>query len=265
MLMPPGGSASQSSRPTRPGSQGRALLSAVLILASSVVIGLAGGAIWAAAAPRVVYQVYTLRPPTAYATNPETSAFIAADGWYCLIALAGGALIGLIGYLVGVRRYGPGPMAAIVVGSVAAAFIAAWLGHQLSGAPGFDHVLATSKIGTLLRAPISLGAHGALGFWPLGAAVVAGGIELVGVLKARHQEPYGGLPMPGMESFGTRAFPAHRYPGQPGAGQSGSGQPGSGQPGSGQPGAGQDPAASGQEANGAGGQQQDSEPGQAGR
>jgi hypothetical protein len=276
MLTPPGGSASPYSRPTRPGLRGRALLAAVLILASSVVIGLAGGAIWAAAAPRVVYLVQTLSPPTAYATNPETSAFIAADGWYCLIALVGGALIGLLGYLIGVRRYGPGPMAAVVVGSVAAAFIAAWLGHQLSGASGFDHVLATSRPGTLLRAPISLGAHGALGFWPLAAAAVAGGIELVGVLRARHQAPYGGMPMPGMESFDTRPFPAHRYPpqrypGQSGPGQTNSGQPSpgqasSGQASSGQPTSGQDPATFGQDAPGAGGQaQQDSEPGQGGR
>jgi hypothetical protein len=276
MLMPPGGSASPYSRPTRPGSQGRALLAAVLILASSVVIGLAGGAIWAAVAPRVVYQVQSLSPPTAYATNPETSAFIAADGWYCLVALAGGALIGLLGYLIGVRRYGPGPMAAVVVGSVAAAFVTVWLGHQLSGAPGFDHVLATSRPGTFLRAPISLGAHGAVGFWPLAAAAVAGGIELVGVLRARHQAPYGGMPMPGMESFDTRPFPAHRYPahrvpGQPSSGQASSGQASTGQASTGQASTGQastgrDPAASGQDVAGAGGHaQQDGESGQGGR
>ena len=271
MLMPPGGSASPSSRPTRPGPQGRALLAAVLILAGSVVIGLVGGAIWAAAAPRVAYQVASLHPPTAYATNPETSAFIAADGWYCVIALVGGALIGLLGYLVGVRRYGPAPMVAVVIGSVGAAFIAAWLGHQLSGGPSFDHVLATSKINALLHAPISLGAHGALAFWPLAAAAVAGGIELVGVLKVRRQEPYGGLPMPGIESFDSRPFPARRYregpsSGQPGPGQPGAAQPGFSQPGPGQASLGQDSAAFGQDAYGSGGQeQQDSGPGHGGR
>ena len=109
MLTPPGGPASPSSAEARPGSPGRALLTAVLIMVGSVLAGVAGGAIWAAVAPRVVYQVVTLNPPTAYATNPETSAFIAADGWYCFIALAGGALIGLLGYVFGVRRYGPVP------------------------------------------------------------------------------------------------------------------------------------------------------------
>jgi hypothetical protein len=225
MLMPPGGPASSTEVQARPGPLGPALLAAVLIIAGSIVLGVAGGAIWAGAAPRVVYQVYTLSPPTAYATNPETSAFIAADGWYCFIALAGGGIICLLGYLFGVRRYGPTPMVGIVIGSLAAAFIVAWLGHLLSGGPGFDHVLATSKPGSFLHAPIQLGSHGAVAFWPLAAAGVAGAIELVGVLKARHQVPEDGMPMPGMETFGSGTYLARpdatrAYQSQNGNGQS---------------------------------------------
>jgi hypothetical protein len=201
---PPGGPASHVG--TRSGRQGPAFLTAVLIVVGSVLVGVAGGSIWAAAAPRVLYQVYTLSPPTAYATNPETSAFIAADGWYCFIALVGGALIGLLGYLFGVRRYGPMPMAGIVVGSIVAAFLTAWLGHQLSGGPGFDQLLATSRPGTFLHAPIQLGSRGALAFWPFAAAGVAGGVELVGVLKARHKVTHDAPPMPGMETFGTTPY-----------------------------------------------------------
>jgi hypothetical protein len=204
MLTPPAGAASRLQ--ARPDRQAPALLAAVLIAAGSVVLGVAGGAVWAAAAPRVLYQVYTLNPPTAYATNPETSAFIAADGWYCFIALVGGAIIGLLGYLFGVRRYGPVPMAGIVVGSVGAAFITAWVGHALSGGAGFDHLLATSRPGTLLHAPISLGSDGALAFWPLGAAGVAGGIELIRVLRERRQDTADGMPMPGMDTFGSGSY-----------------------------------------------------------
>jgi hypothetical protein len=220
-LTPPGGVASHPH--ARRGRQAPAVLIAVLIAAASVIMGVAGGAIWAAAAPRVLYQVYTLNPPTAYATNPETSAFIAADGWYCFIALVGGAIIGLLGYLVGVRRYGPVPMAGIVVGSVGAAFITAWVGHALSGGPGFDHVLATSRPGTFLHAPISLGSQGALAFWPLGAAGVAGGIELVRVLRDRRDEKADGMPMPGMDTFGSRTYLA-----RPGGGRSYLGPDGNG-------------------------------------
>jgi hypothetical protein len=155
-----------------------------------------------------LYQVFTLNPPTAYATNPETSAFIAADGWYCLIAVVGGALVGLLGYFAGVRRYGPVPMAGIVIGATAAAFICKWLGHRQSGASGFNQVLATSKPGTLLHAPISLGSQGALAFWPLAAAAVAGGIVLLGVLRTRNQASYDAVPMPGMDTFGQQDYPA---------------------------------------------------------
>src|SRR5215469_8004626 len=216
-------------------AQGRAAIAAGLIVAASVVIGVAGGLVWAAVAPRVVYQVYTLSPPTAYAIDPETSAFIAADGLYCLIAVVGGALIGLLGYFYGVRRYGPVPMAAIVVGATAAAFICEWLGHRQSGGAGFNQVLATSKPGAVLHAPISLGSQSALAFWPLVAAAVAGGIELTGLLRARHQAAYEPVPNAGTESYGQRPSlagndqrpdPAHpELPARPG-GPSDEGRPG---------------------------------------
>jgi len=161
------------------------VLVAVLLLAAGALLGLLGGVIWAAAAPRVVYQVATLSPPTAYAVNPETSAFIAADGIYTFIALGGGALLGLAGYLLGVRRYGPVPMLGVVLGAVAAAFLVQWAGPLLTGQGSFNNQLATSKPGALLRAPIALGAHGALAFWPVAAALVAGALEMVGFMRAR--------------------------------------------------------------------------------
>lgn len=167
-----------------PPFRGRALLAAAFIIVACAVLGVLGGLIWAAVAPRVVYQVYTLSPPTAYAVNPETSAFIAADGAYTFVALAGGVLTGIAGYQL-VRRHGPVPMAGLVVGSVAAAFLVMWTGHWATGAANFDHLLATSKPGELLRAPIVLGSHGALAFWPLAAAAIAGGTELIGYWLAR--------------------------------------------------------------------------------
>jgi hypothetical protein len=159
----------------------------VLLIVAGALLGLIGGLIWGAIAPRVVYQVYSLKPPTAYAVNPETNAFIAADGIYTFIAAAGGILLGLAGYLFGVRRYGPLPMVGIVAGAVAAAFLAAWIGNVQTGANSFDHTLSTSKPGTFLRAPIQLGSHGALAFWPVAAALVAGGLELMSFMRARQR------------------------------------------------------------------------------
>jgi hypothetical protein len=187
LLPPPGGPARYGGQPPQPGTPGGpALIAGLLVAAGTAVLGLVGGLIWAGMAPRVVYQVYTLKPPTAYAVNPETNAFIAADGIYCFIALAGGVLTGLLCYRF-VRHYGPLPMAGLVLGSVVAAFLAMWTGHWATGSGSFDHLLATSKPGALLNAPISLGAHGALAFWPLAAAAVAGGFELVRFLRAREQ------------------------------------------------------------------------------
>jgi hypothetical protein len=191
-LPPPGGPAGYSAVAAQPGSPpGRGLLLAVLLVVGGAVLGLLGGAIWAAAAPRVVYQVYSLHPPTAFATNPETNAFIAADGTYTFIALGGGALLGLVGYLAGVRRYGPLPMAGLVLGAVAAAFVAKWLGPVLTGQDSFNAQLGSSKPGTLLRAPIALGASGALAFWPVAAGIVAGGLELASGMRARQREDGG--------------------------------------------------------------------------
>jgi hypothetical protein len=189
-LTPPGGSAGYPAVAVQPGPErpGRGPLAAVLLIAVGALLGLVGGVIWGGIAPRVVYQVATLKPPTAYAVNPETNAFIAADGIYTFIALGGGALLGLAGYLFGVRRYGVLPMIGTVAGAVAAAFIAAWIGNVQTGAKSFNNTLSTSKVGAFLRAPIQLGSHGALAFWPVAAALVAGGLELVGFMRARQRE-----------------------------------------------------------------------------
>jgi hypothetical protein len=185
-LPPAGGSGGYSAVAAPPGSPpSRALVTAVLLVIAGAVLGLIGGAVWAAAAPRVVYQVAALNPPTAYATNPETNAFIAADGIYTFIALGGGVILGLVGYFAGVRRYGPVPMAGVVLGALAAAFLTRWLGPVLTGQDSFNAQLGASKTGEFLRAPIALGASGALAFWPVAAGLVAGGLELVSTFRLR--------------------------------------------------------------------------------
>ena len=136
-----------------------------------------------------------------------SSAYIAS------FLATGGALLGLAGYLLGVRRYGPVPMAGVVLGGVAAAFLTQWLGPVLTGQGGFNSKLNTSKPGALLRAPIGLGAHGALALWPVAAAFVAGGLELVTVMRARQRSQAGG---PGARAVGRHAQRAVRgQPSQP--------------------------------------------------
>jgi hypothetical protein len=192
------------------------ILGALAILVGSGLIGLAGGLLWTHLAPRAVYVV--VGRGSADVVNPETSAFIAADAWYCLIGAIGGLTIGLIGYLFVVRRYGPVPMAAILAGSVIAGFTARWLGEH-HGLHQFDRQLLTVHQGTMLHAPLALAGDTtaaiwppvaslpAVAFWPLAACVVAGGIVFIGMLRDRSSaRSYGGAQQ------GPPQFPS--YPGQ---------------------------------------------------
>jgi hypothetical protein len=151
-----------------------ALAILVAVIAGTALLGVAAGFLWAAVAPRA--QVVLLGPGMPYPVNAETSAFIVADGWFTLLAVAGGIISGLLGYALAVRRHGALAMAGVLVGGAAAALIARWIGQQ-SGAAAYHHVLALGRPGALLQEPLMLGGRGALAFWPLAAGLVAGGIE----------------------------------------------------------------------------------------
>jgi hypothetical protein len=191
------------------------LVSSLVILLGSALLGVAGGFTWTSFAPRAVYVV--VGRGSASVVNPETSAFIAADGWYCLIGVAGGLVIGLAGYLLGVRRYGPAPMAAILTGGVLAGIAARWVGeHQ--GLNQFNRQLLTTPNGTLLHAPLALAGDTsaavwptlaslpAVAFWPLAACALAGGTVLVRMLRDRPAREYG------RPRHAAGQFPS--YPGQ---------------------------------------------------
>ena len=96
-----------------------------------------------------------------------------------MIAVIGGLIIGTIAYLYAVRKYGPVPMAAVVVGSFGAGYLARWVGQNL-GLARFNADLAASKIGTVLHAPPVLGSDpgtvlwSAIVLWTLAASIVAG-------------------------------------------------------------------------------------------
>ena len=152
------------------------------VVAGSVLLGVLAGFAWAALAPRPLL-VMTGRG-TAAVINTETSAFVAADGWYCFICLAGGLLTGLAGYLLAVRRYGPVAMLMVLVGALAAALITFWIGGHI-GLATYHHLLATLPPGAKLRAALSLGARSAIAFWPLGAGLIAGGMELAAWVRDR--------------------------------------------------------------------------------
>jgi hypothetical protein len=158
-------------------------------------------------------------PAAAGLVNAETNAFIAADGTYCLICLAGGVVSGLLGYVFAVRRHGPLAMAAVVAGAVAAGYVTRWIGEQ-SGLATFHHLLATLPAGRRLRGSLVLGAAGALAFWPLAASAVAGALAAFGNTAGRHAVGDADGPPPGLRPPGgppPGSLPSGGPAGVPGA------------------------------------------------
>ena len=195
----------------------RGALALAAVVLGSLLLGLLGGFIWQFLAPRALFVVVSRG--AANVVNPETSAFIAADGWFCAVAVVGGIVTGLLGYRFAVRRYGPLPMIGVLAGGLAAAYVARWVG-QRSGSTVFNARLAAARPGTLLHAPIMLGSRSALAFWPLAAGVVAGGIEAAALMHERQQVPGGrsgpddaaaqAPPLPGRSPGGGSAGPGPR-------------------------------------------------------
>ncbi|HXP58267.1 MAG TPA: hypothetical protein VN847_25120 [Streptosporangiaceae bacterium] len=162
----------EEAEPTRPRPTLRGARSAtgtlLATLVATAVIGIPAGYIWALLAPRALAQVVSRG--AADVVNAETTAFIVADAWFVLIAAIGGLLTGVAGYLLVVRGRGVPATVGLILGGVGAAALMLWIGDNYGHAQ-FQHRLQTSPTGTYLHASLSLGAKGALAFWPLFAAL----------------------------------------------------------------------------------------------
>ena len=105
----------------------------MVALAGSAVLGVAAGIIWAAVAPRAL--LLQVGPGEAELVNAESHAFIVADAWFCLITALGGAITGVVGYRLLVRRAGWTAAAGLILGAVAAALLTLWTGENLGLGP----------------------------------------------------------------------------------------------------------------------------------
>jgi hypothetical protein len=154
-----------------------------LALAGTAVLGFPAGVAWAAIAPRA--QLVEVSQGTAQVVNAETSAFIAADGWFCLISVVVGLLTGLLGYWLAVRGAGgPTATAALIAGAIAGTLIMLWTGEQI-GQATYQHQLATSATNTIFNSSLALGAKSCLALWPLVTAAIIFLIEF----GRRHDAP----------------------------------------------------------------------------
>jgi hypothetical protein len=140
------------------------------------------GLIWAAVAPRPLLQ--EIARGEAELVNAESTAFIVADAWFALIVAVGGLITGILGYRILVRRAGAAATAGLVLGAVAAALLALWVGENI-GLGTYNHLLASSPTGTYFNSSLALGAKSALAFWPFCTA----GVILLAETGARRSGP----------------------------------------------------------------------------
>ena len=124
-------------------------------LAGSAVLGVAAGLIWATVAPRALLQ--EVGHGEAQLVNAESTAYILADAWFSLIAAVGGAITGIAGYRLLVRRAGWTAAAGLVLGAVAASLLMLWTGENI-GLGTYRHLLAASADGVVFHASLALGA-----------------------------------------------------------------------------------------------------------
>jgi hypothetical protein len=153
-------------------------------LLATAILGIPAGYLWALIAPRALARIVS--HGVANVVNAETTAFIAADAWFVLIATVGGVLTGILGYLYVVRRrdgaYDAPAALGLILGGLGATALMWWIGDNY-GHASFRHALLTKPAGTYLRASLSLGSKSALIFWPLFAALAIALPELVAYIR----------------------------------------------------------------------------------
>jgi hypothetical protein len=158
------------------------------------------GLIWAAVAPRPLLQ--EIASGEAELVNAETTAFIVADAWFALITAVGGLITGVLGYRILVRRAGAAATAGLVLGAIAAALLAMWIGDNI-GLGTYNHLLASSPTGAFFHSSLALGAKSTLAFWPLCTSAVILVAETgarrsaQGAARPRHRQAPGGPAGPG--------------------------------------------------------------------
>jgi hypothetical protein len=153
---------SPATAPPQAPRRGR-LAEAIWSLAVALAVAAFGaplGLVWSVVTPKVEV-VMTDTGPATVQTEPE--GYVAGDGWYAFLAIAAGAALAVLVWLV-VRRYrGAVMLAALAVGSVASGVIAAWLGHRI-GLAEYLRLLEHAPVGRHFRRPVDVRSK-EIGLW----------------------------------------------------------------------------------------------------
>src|SRR5690606_38752759 len=134
---------------------------ALLITAAAAALGLPFGLVWTALAPEVPLRV--TRAGLVYA-EAQPEQVVAADGWFAVLAVPFGVLLGVGAWLAGRRARGVPTLLAVTAGAVAAGALAWWLGSRI-GLDGYQASAAAADPGAVVGRPPDLSVAQA-GWWP---------------------------------------------------------------------------------------------------
>jgi hypothetical protein len=167
-------------------------------LATAVFLALLGfpvGLIWEAIAPR---PKFVIAAGTTVIADPESQAFIAADGWFSVLTGTVGLAGGLAGYLLVVKfkdRFGELALVlGLAVGGLTGALVTWWMGHSV-GLDTFEELVRTGQDGTPVTGALDLRSSAAVLVWPLLAVMVFGLLEALDVAQ-RHPPAAPAAPAP---------------------------------------------------------------------
>lgn len=159
-----------------PGRLGRRdLVAGLVTVLGLAVLGVPVGLLWATTSPRALA---VQAAGGARLVDPETKAFIAADGRFLLATALVGLLCGTVAWLLG-RRHREAVVVALAVGGLLAAVIAWRTGHQLQ-LNSYRHALRTTAPGERFAAAVDVRAKGVLVGWPVAALLGFMGLSLLG-------------------------------------------------------------------------------------
>ncbi|MGI5168880.1 hypothetical protein ACQEU3_31485 [Spirillospora sp. CA-253888] len=147
-----------------------AVVSALIAL-----LGPLAGLLWAAVAPAVAYLVVR---GEALPADPEGQGPIGIDARYALICAVAGLLCGVLAYLRGGRGNDVALLLGLATGGLAAALLAAYVGHRI-GLSGFERAVAAAADGATVTGVAELRAQGLVVAWPLLAVAAYGVLELL--------------------------------------------------------------------------------------
>jgi hypothetical protein len=141
-------------RPLRPTLTAAALIVIVLAVAGGPL-----GLLWHYLAPTV--PVINIGDGRVVVNDPSPEEYIAADGWFALLGLAFGLTAAIAAWMLLRRHRGPWLLAAVTLGSLAAAVVA-WQAGRLVGRGAYQQWQETSAQAATYQAPPDLHAYGVL-------------------------------------------------------------------------------------------------------